>query len=145
MKKKIAALVLLSSIALAGVASASCGYGMRGPVGDCPQMQGMVAPAVVDPAVQAKLDKFAVDTADLRKQIVMKRAEKMALMRSDNPDPAVSAKVAGELFDLQVAMDKKADAAGVGQYVRMPGGMGMGCGMGDGPMMGRGRHGGGRF
>lgn len=145
MKKKIAAIILVSSIALAGVASANCGNRMGGPVGNCPQMQGMTAPAPIDPAVQAKLDKFFDDTLDLRKQLVMKRAEKMAIMRSETPDPAASAKIAGELFDLHAALEKKAEAAGVEQYVGMPGRMGGGCGMGDGPMKGNGRHGGGRF
>ena len=68
----------------------------------------------------------------------MKRAEKQALMQSDKPDPQAVAKVTGELFDLRITMQEKADQAGVGQYVGpghmggMKGGMGrmgrMNCG-----------------
>lgn len=143
MKKKIAAIVLVTGIALASVASANWGNNMRGNAGNCPQMQGMAAQAAPDPAVQAKLDKFFADTVDLRKQLAMKRAEKMAMMRSDNPDPAASAKLAGEMFDLRAAMEKKADVAGVDQYLGGPGG-GMGCGCDQGMAgRGQGRHGGG--
>ena len=69
----------------------------------------------------------------------MKRAEKKALMRSENPDPQAVAKVTGELFDLRVTMREKAEEAGVEQYVG-PGRMGcMGGGMGGGMGMGMGR------
>lgn len=146
MKKKIAAIVLVSGIALAGVASANWGYGGggRGYYGNCPQVQGQ-AYQQVDPAVQEKMDQFYADTQALRKQLAVKQAEKMALMRSDNPDPAAAAKLAGELFDLRAAMREKAEAAGVDQYLGRPGGGGQGGGMGFHRGGGRGIMGGGRF
>ena len=55
--------------------------------------------------------------------MAMKRAEKKALMRSDNPDAQAVARVTGEMFDLRVTMQEKAEEAGVAQYVG-PGRMG---------------------
>ena len=63
----------------------------------------------------------------------MKQNERMALMQSDNPDPARAAKLAGELFDLRASMQSKAQAAGI------QGAGGRNC---DGP--GRGNYHGGR-
>lgn len=64
-------------------------------------------------ADRAKLDGFRADTVDLRRQIAMKRAEKMALLRNQNPDPGALAKVQGELFDLRTEMHNKAREAGM--------------------------------
>jgi len=137
MKKKIAALVLVASLATAGIASARGGMGMGMGMG-CPQMPPQ-AYQQVDAATQGKIDAFFRDTQDLRKKIVMKHAEMRALMNNQNADPAAASKLSGELFDLQVAIQDKAKAAGVDQYVGGCGmGMGMGMGMGKGPHGGRG-------
>ena len=85
-------------------------------------------------ADRAKVDAFRNDTLELRRQIAMKRAEKMALFHQQNPDPAAVAKVEGELFDLRTEMQKEARAAGVPalqSYKGMRGYHGMrGAGMG---------------
>jgi hypothetical protein len=87
----------------------------------------------LDDATQVKIDAFRLETTELRKQIAMKRAEKQALMASQNPDPQAIATVEGELFDLHTEMQQKAKEAGVpamggrrGNY----GGMGAGYRMG---------------
>ncbi|MDJ0622162.1 MAG: periplasmic heavy metal sensor [Desulfocapsaceae bacterium] len=64
-------------------------------------------------ADRTKMQEFRDNTVDLRRQIAMKRAEKMALMRHQNPDPASIAKVEGELFDLRTEMQNKARETGV--------------------------------
>jgi hypothetical protein len=93
-----------------------------------------------DPAPQEKVSKFFKDNQALQKQMVMKQAEKQAIMQSEKPDPQAAAKVAGELFDLRAAMHDKAEAAGVAQYLGPmaggKGGRGPGSGMAGGPGMG---------
>lgn len=147
MKKKIMTVVVIAGLGLVGLNYAHAGWGGRGAgwnggyYGNCPQFQGAQYNQV-DPATQEKFDKFFDDTQDLRKQIAVKRAEKQALMRSTNPDPAALSKVTGELFDLQSAMRQKAEEAGVTAYMGPRGMGGNGPGMG-GPGMRGGR--GGRF
>lgn len=129
MKKQILAVVLISGLAMATAASANWGRGGGYNAGNCQQAQYNQQ---LDPAVQQKVDAFYNDTQALRKEMAVKQAEKMALMRNDNPDPAAVAKLTGEMFDLQTAMSDKAVAAGVDQYVGPMGGgcRGMGQGMG---------------
>jgi Spy/CpxP family protein refolding chaperone len=132
MKKHVIAIVLIAGLTVATAASANWGRGggYGGGNGNCPMAQGqtMVPP---DPAVKAKVDQFFKDNQALHKQVVMKQAEKRALMQSDKVDPQAAAKVAGELFDLRTTLHDKAAAAGVAEYV---GPMGGGCDKG-----GRGR------
>lgn len=137
MKKTIIAAVLISGLAIATVSSANWGRGGgRGYNADtCPQLQSSLQ---ADPAVQAKLDTFYNDTAALRKEMVVKQSEKRAIMRGANPDPAVVAKLTGELFDLRTAMRAQAVEAGVSQYV------GPRMGAGDRGMGRKGGKGGGR-
>lgn len=143
MKKKIIAAVLVSGLAVSSVAMAGWGRGAGNPGGCYCGQQGYYQQ--LDPAVQEKLDAFYNDTADLRKQLVMKQAERRALLNSTNPDPAAASKLAGEIFDLRTTLQQKAEAAGVDQYMG-PGMMGGGRGMGPGMMGGRGMGpGGGRF
>lgn len=124
MKKKIAITVLVTGLGLAGINQASAGWGARS--GYCPNFPG-AGYSQLDPAVQGKLDAFFAANQDLRKTLVMKRAEHHALMRSDNPDPAAASQVAGELFDLQTSLRQKAAEAGVAQYLGpMTGGFGKG-------------------
>lgn len=136
MKKKIIALVLVSGLAISTVASANWGRGGGGGYncGNCIQGQ---AYQQVDPAIQTKIDNFFTDTQAIRRDMAVKQAEKMALMRAANPDPAALSQVTGELFDLRATMQAKAKEAGVDQYIgrmngRGPGGMGFN-GKGGGP------------
>lgn len=144
MKKQIITLVVLAGLSVATVASANWGRGggFGGGYGDCPMAQGqMMIPA--DPAIKAKVEQFFKDNQALHKQLVMKQAEKRALLQSDKADPQAAAKVAGELFDLRTSLHDKALAAGVADYI---GPMGMGKGMGGGQgMHGRGKGFGGRM
>jgi hypothetical protein len=134
MKKKIAAIALTLTLATTGIALArGGGYGMGYGYGP---MQGQMNQQV-DKATQDKLDAFYAETQDLRKKIIMKQAEGQALMQSDNPNSAALSKVSGELFDLRTAMQEKAKAAGLDDYIGGPG-MGRGMGMGMGMMGGRG-------
>ncbi|MDP3480800.1 MAG: periplasmic heavy metal sensor [Desulfoprunum sp.] len=133
MKKKIAAIALVLSLATVGIASARGGMGGGMGMGvNCPQAQGQQMNQQLDKATQDKLDAFQRDTQALRKQIIMKHAEMRAMMQSDNPNPAAASKLSGELFDLQATMQDKAKAAGVATYL----GGGCGMGMGRGGMMG---------
>ena len=137
MKKKIAAIALMLTLATAGIALArgGDGYGMgyqNGP------MQGQRYQQV-DKATQDRMDAFYSDTQELRKKIVMKKAEGQALMQSDTPNSAALSKVSGELFDLRTDMQEKARAAGLENYWGGPGmGMGMRGGRGGGRGMGMG-------
>lgn len=149
MKKHIVAIVLVAGLSIATVASANFGRGWNGdgncPMMGVPMMQGQMMQQM-DPAIKEKVIKFFKDNQALQKQIVMKQAERRAIMQSDKPDPQVAAKVAGELFDLRSEMCDKAEAAGVSQYIGPMGGkglrgpgsrMGRGQGMGNGPGMGK--------
>jgi len=133
MKKKIAIAAVITTIGLAGLTQAYA-WGPRGGgnYGNCPQFQGSQY-SQVDPATQEKMDNFFTDTQELRKEIAMKRAEKQAMLRGDNPDPAAMSKITGELFDLRAAMQKKADEAGVSDYMGPMNRRGGGPGMWDGP------------
>jgi len=149
MKKQIVAVALIAGLSMATVASANWGRGGHGYGfnGDCPMQETMMQGPMMgqmmqqlDADTKAKITKFFKDNQALHKQMAMKRAEKQALMRSDNPDAQAVAKVAGELFDLRTELHEKAEAAGVSQYLgRMMGGQGKmgGRGMG-GPGMGQG-------
>jgi hypothetical protein len=152
MKKQLVALALIIGLSMATAASAEWGRGGRG-YGDCPQARGYMMQGQgpgqfqqLDQATQDKIAQFFNDTRSLHKEMAMKRAEKKALMRSDNPDAQAVARLTGELFDLRVTMQDKAQEAGVAQYVgpgRMGcmgcmGGMGHGRGRGQGPGMGMG-------
>jgi zinc resistance-associated protein len=137
MKKQIVALALISSLTMVAAASADWGKGGGGK-GGCAQMQGQYQQ--LDQATKDKLQQFAKDNQESRKEIAMKRAEMRALMSNDNPDPQLAAKIAGELFDLRNTMRQKAEAAGLEQYIG-PGHMGdgPGRGQGEGKCSGRGQ------
>lgn len=114
MKKKIAIVAVIAGLGLAGISQAAGGWGKRGGANysDCPMIQnGQVTQ--VDPALQEKRDKFFTDTQEIRKEMVMKQAEKRAMLRGDNPDPQAASKISGELFDLRTTLRQKADEAGL--------------------------------
>ncbi len=139
MKKTLVITALATVIGLTGLyqASAYKGYGdMKG--GGCNgSAMGMQMPAQIDEATKAKLDVFFQDTQNLRKSIVVKRAQKRALMNSEEPDIKRVGELTGELFDLHVSMRTKAEAAGLGDII------GQRCGYGkcDGPSSHHGRRG----
>lgn len=133
MKKQITALALIAGLTFAGAASADWGRGGNGPMGygNCPQIEQGRMFQQLDQGTRDKITQFFKENTNLRKEIVMKQAEKSALMQSEQPDPQAVARVAGELFDLRTTMHEKAELAGVDQYLgpRMgPGGHGFGRG-----------------
>lgn len=147
MKKTILTTALIAAIAIGTAATyASANWGQRGggywndnnqapdqrmqmqynqAPGQRMQMQYNQAPGQrmqmqaqqLDPAVKEKMDKFFTDTQDLHKEITVKRAEQMAMIRSENPDPGAVGKLAGELFDLRATVRQKAEEAGVAAYL----------------------------
>ncbi len=138
MKKKIAIVAVIAGLGIAGISQAAGGWGKRGAnYYNCPMIENGQA-VQVDPALQEKRDKFFTDTQEIRKSMVMKQAEKRAMLRGDNPDPQAVSKISGELFDLRTTMREKAEEAGLpGAFGPMGGRRGFGPGMnGPGPEMG---------
>ena len=134
MKRQVLAVVIVtvmvSGLIAAGTVSANRGY-RNGGCAQYGQGQGGMMLQELDQETQDKITQFREDTQALRKEIVMKRTEKRALLSSTNPDPVAAAKIAGELFDLRAEMRLKAQTAGVDQYIGF-GGMrpGADCRMG---------------
>ncbi len=137
MKKVFMITALVAGLGFFGFQQASAGCGMGGGRGmgtgmgmGCPK--GNPCYTQLDAASKEKVNKFFDETKELRKQIVMKHAEVMALMHSDKPDSAQAAKLAGEMFDLRSTMETKADAAGVAALLNSCDFAGPGHGMGPG-------------
>ncbi|MEJ5329073.1 MAG: periplasmic heavy metal sensor [Desulfobaccales bacterium] len=139
----LVALAALLVVALAWPAAAQPGRG-----------RGMMAQLTPEQAAQVfdLRQKFMNDTAALRKEMFVKRAELMALWQAENPDEkAITAKLKelnalkGQLIEKGVAhrlaLKKIAPQAamwGMGGGWGCGMGMGMGKGWGMGPGMGRG-------
>lgn len=113
MKKKLIITALVTGIGFSTISLVHAGWGQNNKQAPGPQIQYNQ----VDPAVKEKLDAFFADTQDIRKEMTMKRAEKQALIRNNNPDPEALGTVEGELFDLRTTMRLKAEEAGVSQYL----------------------------
>lgn len=113
MKKVFIAAALISGLTISTGAFASHGMAGGGHMGG----HGMAHQQQLDPETQAKVDQFYKDTQDLRRQMVVKQAEKRAMMQRTNPDPAAVGQLTGEIFDLHTTMTEKAKEAGVEQYV----------------------------
>lgn len=146
MKRKILISTLAAAIAIGAAASSYGGWGQRGGgyFNDNMQAPGprmQMQYNQVDPVVKEKLDAFFTDTQDIRKEIAVKQAERMALLRGDNPDPESAGKLAGEIFDLRTTMHQKAEEAGVTAYLGPMNGRGGRFGGAGGPGMGRGMRG----
>lgn len=113
MKKALITAALISGLTLSTTAFAYQGMGGGGQMAGC----GYGKYQQLDPEVQAKIDQFRKDTQDLRRQMVVKRAEKKAMMKRANPDPAAVGQLTGEIFDLHATLVDKAKEAGVDQYM----------------------------
>ncbi len=119
MKKALIVTAVVAGIGILGLqqASANWGQGGFGP-GFCggPESgytQGGPGFSQLSAEDQAKADNFLEETQGLRKEILMKQSERLALMQSDNPDPDRAAKLAGDIFDLRTTIQDKAEGAGV--------------------------------
>ena len=78
--------------------------GMRGMGHSCQEM---------DPEKKEKHDAYMAATADLRKEIAVKRAEKRAVMMGTDPDPEQAAQLTRELLELRSQMMVIAEESGV--------------------------------
>jgi len=95
----------------------SCGaYGYSSSAGQRPDEE----------SVEAR-DAFRAETAPLRKEIAVRRAEKIALMQNDNPDAKRISQLTGELFDLHEQLYSKAKEAGIEDVGLRGPGFGPGC------------------
>lgn len=139
MKRALIAIAAVVSIGLLGLQMATAqpggmmGRGMGPGYGPC---GGPGGKALTEEEIKAH-DAFLDKTTELRKKLVMKRAEMKAVMHSENPDGKKAAKLSGELFELRNQLRQKAKESGLKTgYGNC--GCGMGGGMGGG--MGHGRH-----
>ena len=99
------------------------GRGMTGKMGR--RYQAM------DAESKEKYNAFFTATTKLRQEIMAKRAEKRAVMRSTNPDPDQAAQLTRELLDLRGQLVAQAEEAGVAIALGRPGGN-RSCGRGNG-------------
>jgi zinc resistance-associated protein len=141
-------LVVVLTLALTlGLAASSwarpCGGGMGGGMGCGPGAMNL-SPDQAGKFFDLK-EKFRNDTADLRKQMMVKQAELAALWKSASPDEkAIIAKkkelnaLRGQMQEKHVAF--KLEARKIAPELAQGFGRGMGCGMGPGgcPMVGPG-------
>ncbi len=78
----------------------------------------------MDEETRLKHEEFLTDTTELRAALAAKRAEKRAVMHSQNPDPDQAAQLTRELLELRNRMMARAEEAGI-EYGP---GNGRGCG-----------------
>jgi hypothetical protein len=76
----------------------------------------------MDAETREKHDAFRAATADLRKEMAAKRAEKQAVMHAVNPDPEQAAQLTREMLELRGQLMAQAEEAGIKM------GQGSGCG-----------------
>ena len=113
MKKYLVAAALIGAIGFSGMSMANArGYGY----GPGPGFGGCDGGRYCDNGAYYEKDDeksaaFFEETKEARKEIVVTRSELDALMLQDNPDEKKVAKLTGELYDLQTAMQEKADKA----------------------------------
>jgi hypothetical protein len=137
MKKYLVAAALIGAIGFSGMSMANArgyGYGPGPGYGDCNGGRYCDNWSSYEKDDE-KAAAFFEETKETRKEIVVKRSERDALMLQDNPDEKKVAKLTGELYDLQTMMQEKADKAFEG---RAGNGYGPGPGFGN---CGKGRRG----
>ena len=110
MKKYLAIAVMTGIISLLSVSmvSARGNYGL-GPgmgYGACDDYSNCINRSFTEQD-QEKVAAFLTETKETRKQIAVKRSERRALMRQDNPDETKVAKLTGEIFDLKSLLEEK--------------------------------------
>ena len=134
-KKIILAVVLVSAIGMAGLQNADAGPWGGGPnkwggpnCGQC-DGTGPQGQLQLDTKSEEARNAFLSETAEQRKMIAVKKAEKRALMLNDNPDAKRVAELTGEIFDLREQLQSKAQEKGI-EKIGFGRGPGRGC---DGP------------
>ena len=118
-KKIVLGIVLVSAISVAGLQSAGAGPWGGGPnkwggprCGECDGSGYWGQQQLDDKSIESR-DAFLSETAALRKEIAVRKAEKRAIMLGDNPDAKRVAQLTGELFDLQEQLQSKAQEKGL--------------------------------
>lgn len=108
MKKVLVATALVATLAIIGIQQA----GAYGP-GECWQNRGGAPGQTLDKETLKKYEAFRTETAEIRKEMTIKRAQMQALMQGDNPDADRAGELASTLFDLRTQIQAKADDAGL--------------------------------
>lgn len=111
MKKVLTAAAIISIIGFAGIQAASAHSGYSNNYDYCGSY-GTYDKAYTDKNTGA-IEKFRAETNSIRKEIVVKRSELNALLRNDNPDEKKVAALTGDLYDLETALDAKAEETGI--------------------------------
>ncbi len=131
-------------ISLAGIQTVTASPDKGGGI-PCPTMMGQNGQMSED-MVKIR-DAFLQDSKELRKSMMVKRAQMRAMMQATNPDPEKVSVLAGEIFDLREQLREKAIKNGLPGHAfmgPMSKGMGMrpGCNMMQkgGPMTGGAPH-----
>ena len=124
-KKMTLAVILTSSILLAGIGTAIAhqNNNMNG-CGNC----GMnAAESQLDEKTIELRKKFHDETTDLRKKMFATRAEMRALMHSTSPDSKEAGRLAALMFDTKEQLRQKAEEVGLNKngYGHMGSGGGM--------------------
>lgn len=134
-KKIVLGIILVSAIAVAGLQNAGAGQWGGGPnkwggsqCGECDGSRYSGQQQLDDKSIEAR-DAFLSETVELRKGIATKKAEKIAIMRGENPDAKRVAQLTGEMFDLREQLQSKAQEKGL-KDAGFGRGQGRGC---DGP------------
>jgi hypothetical protein len=136
MKKVLIAAALAGIIGFAGIQAATADPGFGYGYGPCRDYS--IGRQYNDETSSKAQEKFLEETAALRKEIVVKQSAYDALMQQDNPDEKKAAQLSGELFDLQTALENKAEERGItGNFACNGPGSGMMWGNGG---WGRGHH-----
>lgn len=127
-------LLVAGAISLAGIQDVSANEDEGASM---PYHHGMKQGRQLSEEMLKNHDAFLQDTKELRKNMMVKRAEMRALMQATNPDSERVSVLAGELFDLREQLRTQAREKGLPVRAFM-GPMGMGCKMmqSGGPMMG---------
>lgn len=116
MKKLVTAAAIISIISLAGIQTVSAHGGNYSNNNDYCGSYSTDDRTVTEKDTAA-IEKFRAETTTVRKDIVVKRSELNALLRNDNPDEKKVAKLTGELYDLETALEAKAEETGIrGRY-----------------------------
>jgi hypothetical protein len=110
MKKVLTAAAIISLLSFAGIKAVSAHGGYNNNYGYCGSYEAYDN-ANTEKEIET-LEKFRTETSSIRKEIVVKRSELNALLRNDNPDEKKVAKLTGDLYDLEVELEAKAEETG---------------------------------
>ena len=112
MKKLLTAVSIVSILSLAGIQTASAHSRYYSNNYDYCGSYSTDNRTFAEKEIEA-VEKFRAETSSVRKEIVVKRSELNALLRNDNPDEQKVAKLTGELYDLETALEEKAKKTGI--------------------------------